>query len=154
MIILVDTNILLRTAKPDDRDHTISETAISSLTNDGHILAVVPQCLYEYYVVATRPVDQNGLGLEPAVAVSAIDQLLSLFRCYRDERAVFELWKSLVDDFQVRGKPAHDARLIAAMKRHEIRHLLTFNGKDFKRYTPDIEIIDPRNLQMPRTKQI
>ncbi|HSK74585.1 MAG TPA: hypothetical protein VK892_22995 [Pyrinomonadaceae bacterium] len=36
------------------------------------------------------------------------------------------------------GKNVHDARLTAAMIKHKISHLLTFNVKDFKRF---VEII-------------
>jgi len=39
------------------------------------------------------------------------------------------------------GKAAHDARLVAAMNRHALSHLLTFNVSDFKRY-PAIQILD------------
>ena len=37
---------------------------------------------------------------------------------------------------------AHDARLVAAMVRHSISHLLTFNEQDFARYN-EIAVIVP-----------
>ncbi|MEK7832647.1 MAG: hypothetical protein AAB401_16260 [Acidobacteriota bacterium] len=40
------------------------------------------------------------------------------------------------------GKPAHDARIVAAMKVHGIAHLLTFNVGDFKRF-PNITVVSP-----------
>jgi len=46
-------------------------------------------------------------------------------------------------DRKVSGKQAHDARLAAAMLRHGLTHLLTFNIEDFKRY-PSINILDPK----------
>jgi predicted nucleic acid-binding protein len=48
----------------------------------------------------------------------------------------------------VSGKPAHDARLVAAMIKHGIVHLLTFNDGDFKRYT-EIVAESPLALQSP-----
>jgi hypothetical protein len=36
--------------------------------------------------------------------------------------------------YQILGKTAHDGRLVAAMQRHSISNLLTFNKGDFARY--------------------
>ena len=56
-----------------------------------------------------------------------LDQLQKQFLFLRDERAVFEHWHDLVSQHEVRGKNAHDARLVAAMRRHGLTHLLTNN---------------------------
>ena len=56
----------------------------------------------------------------------------------------FEPWHQLVEQ-QVLGKNAHDARLIAAMQRHGLTHLLTFNGEDFRRY-PGIQLLAPQEI--------
>ena len=37
---------------------------------------------------------------------------------------------------------AHDARLVAAMRRHGTAHILTFNEIDFRRY-PEITVLTP-----------
>ncbi|MEO8495996.1 MAG: hypothetical protein ABI614_13060 [Planctomycetota bacterium] len=52
-----------------------------------------------------------------------------------DERGVYAEWEQLVGSFDVKGKKSHDARLVAAMLRHGISHILTFNTSDFSRYT-------------------
>jgi hypothetical protein len=39
-----------------------AEAALGQLGNEGHELRVVPQVLYEYWSVATRPAENNGLG--------------------------------------------------------------------------------------------
>jgi predicted nucleic acid-binding protein len=142
MRVLADTNVLLRIAKPDHADHIVALQAVSSLRSRGHRCVMVPQCGYEYYVVATRPKDQNGLGLVPADALHDLTDLMALFRLLRDERAVFDRWLDLMNVHGVRGKPAHDARLVAAMTRHAIAHLLTFNLADFARYA-GITVLDP-----------
>jgi predicted nucleic acid-binding protein len=67
------------------------------------------------------------------------------FRLFRDERAIFEPWHQLVVQYEVLGKNGHDARLVAAMQRHSLTHILTFNGNDFHRY-PGITILDPANV--------
>ena len=72
--------------------------------------------------------------MSPIEAHSELSVIQRLFRLLRDERAVFPLWQQLVVTFEVKGKKAHDARLAAAMQRHAVTHLLTFNTSDFARY--------------------
>ena len=62
-MILLDTNILLRNARVTDPDFATVDTAINKLHADGEILCVVPQNIYEFWAVATRPAVANGLGL-------------------------------------------------------------------------------------------
>lgn len=106
-------------------------------------LCIVPQIHYEFWVAATRPVAQNGLGMTTAEAVSELQKLgPPLFRLFRDERAIYDPWRELVGRYNVQGKQAHDARLVAAMRRHRLTHLLTFNLADFQRYA-GILLVDP-----------
>jgi len=46
---------------------------------------------------------------------------------------------------QVKGKTAHDARLVAAMVWHDLTHLLKFNAADFVRF-PGIEVFTPQQI--------
>jgi len=146
MRILCDTNILIRISQPDHPHHRQTVVAVSKLHAADNTLVTVPQACYEYYVVATRPVAQNGLGLPPDEAVSNVDDLLSLMRLLRDERSIFGFWKKLVRRHEVSGKPAHDARIVAAMQRHGVANLLTCNAKDFRRYD-GITILEPADSE-------
>lgn len=143
MLILVDTNVLLRLAKPNDPEFDTARTAIETLHDRGDDFAIVPQCCYEYYVVATRSEESNGLGMTPDEARAAVEELCSVYRLHRDETGVFDHWLELLARHDVRGKPAHDARLVAAMLRHGVDHILTFNGGDFRRYSDEITILEP-----------
>lgn len=134
MRILIDTNVLLRSAEPGHVHFQCSVDAIDVLRSRGHELVLVPQILYEYWSVATRPVANNGLGLNPAEAAAELATLPRLFRLLKDERGIYMAWNDLVVSYSVRGKQAHDARLAAAIQRHVISHLLTFNTIDFQRY--------------------
>ena len=62
-----------------------------------------------------------------------------------DTLNIFRRWEQLVDRYNVSGKNVHDARLVAAMLEHDISHLLTFNGKDFKRFD-EITVVDPASV--------
>ena len=99
----------------------------------------------EYWVVVTRPVSENGLGMPTADVDKAIGLWLDLFTLFRDERGVFTLWWELAAQHDVKGKAAHDARLVAAMKRHGVEHLLTFNASDFRRYE-GIVLLDSQSV--------
>ena len=135
MRILIDTNILARLAQPAHPHHPGTVRAIEALRGNGDELCVVPQVIYEYWVVCTRPPGENGLGMTTAETRTETAQIKRLFTLFRDERAIFPVWEDLVTSYEVKGKNAHDARLVAAMSRHGLKHLLTFNAPDFSRYS-------------------
>jgi len=145
MRILVDTNILLRAVEPGHAQHAQVIEATDMLRRQGHVLCLVPQNIYEFWVVATRPRDVNGLAMSPTETESAVLKFLRLFTLLRDERTIFEQWFELVVQNEVRGVKAHDARLAAAMQRHGIQHVLTFNAADFQRYS-HISILKPEEV--------
>lgn len=135
MRILLDTNVLLRFVESAHPQSSTSLDAIEMLEDRNHELVIVPQVLYEFWAVATRPQANNGLGMTTSAAMAHVLEIRELFRLLRDERAIYELWEQLVDSLQIKGKPTHDARLAAAMQRHGVTHLLTFNGADFDRFS-------------------
>jgi predicted nucleic acid-binding protein len=55
---------------------------------------------------------------------------------------VYDRWEELVFHYEVMGKPAHDARLVAAMRAHRISTILTFDRSGFLRYE-EIRVIHP-----------
>lgn len=63
MKVLLDTNVLLRLAVVSHPTHAEAVAAVYRIRQRGDQPAIVPQVLYEYWVVATRPTSQNGLGL-------------------------------------------------------------------------------------------
>ena len=145
MKILLDTNVLLRLADAGRDAHMDANDAVNWLAANGYELVLVLQNLYEYWAVATRSVENNGLGMAPPQVDQAISQWLSLFRLLLDERGIFKLWRELVTVHEVKGKTSHDARLVAAMQRHEVAHLLTINRQDFLRFTR-ITTVTPHDI--------
>lgn len=144
MRVLLDTNIIVRAAQPSLPEWPLIDNSLSELINQNAALCIVPQTIYEFWVVATRPTTQNGFGLPPNDAKSLIDSTLDQFTLLRDERGIFDLWSDLVTVHQVSGKGAHDARLVAAMQRHSIANLVTFNEADFKRFP--INVLTPQSI--------
>jgi predicted nucleic acid-binding protein len=63
-----------------------------------------------------------------------VKRICSTFKVVHDSPAAFEIWFELVRANNVKGKPAHDARLVAVMKANEIAEILTFDRAGFGRY--------------------
>jgi predicted nucleic acid-binding protein len=145
MNILLDANVLLRLADPTSATHSIAVTVVSTLRAQGQSLQIVPQCVYEFWVVATRPIASNGLGLSVAECMREVARIKATFHLLDDKPTLFAEWEATVSVFACQGKVAHDARYVAAMRTHGLSHLLTFNGSDFSRY-PGIIALDPNTI--------
>jgi predicted nucleic acid-binding protein len=144
MATLTDTNILLRLLQPHHPHCLIAERALDVLRARKEILYLAAQNLVELWAVATRPIDQNGLGLTIEQAAKELDQIKRLWLLL-PEIPLFQEWERLVRAHRISGKNTHDARIVAAMHVHGIDSILTFNVNDFARYT-DITVIDPATL--------
>jgi hypothetical protein len=91
------------------------------------MLCITPQNLIEFWVVATRPIEVNGLGLSANQGLNELKQIKNTFMVLLGTENIFPIWEGLIRRYQVIGKPAHDARLVAAMIAHGLTHVLTFN---------------------------
>ena len=70
-------------------------------------------------------------------------------RLLPDGLAVHQEWRKLLVVRNGSGAQVHDARLVAAMRVHGVKRILTFNERDFARYD-DIEAIHPRTISEKR----
>jgi predicted nucleic acid-binding protein len=140
--VLIDTNTLLRTLQVQHPQYETVARALETLIARGRELHIVPQNLVELWVVATRPLSQNGLGLSTPEAAAELARLKSMFPLLADTPAIYPVWESLVIQYRVSGKPAHDARLVAAMHVHGLTTILTFDRTGFARYA-GIEVLHP-----------
>ena len=145
-MILLDTNLLIRMTRPIDPRCGVARAAIQTLRGRGERLIVVPQNLYEFWAVATRPVGAppaggNGLGMTPAQAAQWLRFFQRRFAFLPDHDQLSKLWLALVEAHGVTGFRAHDVRLVAAMQSYGITHLLTFNIGHF-RGVP-VTVVDP-----------
>lgn len=144
--MLVDTSALLRTLQPRHPQLEIVRSAIKVLTARGRELHIVPQILVELWVVATRPFEQNGLGLTLEQTSAELQRIKSIFILLPEMPAIYPAWEALVTRHAVSGKPAHDARLVAAMQVHGLTAVLTFDKTGFTRF-PGIEVIHPADVR-------
>lgn len=132
--MLVDTSVLVRTLQPHHSLYPLADGAISRLRIEQRRLHLVPQNFVELWVVATRPASQNGLGMPVSEVVAELARLKNFFTVLPENDDIYPAWERLVVEYQVVGKPAHDARLVAAMLVHGITDILTFDKTGFTRY--------------------
>ncbi len=145
MRVLVDTNILLRSAQPNHPLCSQATHAVSKLIRQNNSAFICSQIIAEFWNVATRPADRNGLGLsqeEVLREVSSIERFLTLLP---DIPAIYPAWKEIVKEHKVQGVKVYDARLVAIMTVHAIDSVLTFNAADFKRYR-NVTALSPDSL--------
>jgi predicted nucleic acid-binding protein len=146
MRILVDTNILLRATQRSHQAGRVAINAIKILHRQQRVLCLAPQNIIEFWNVCTRPVDVNGLGLSVAGTDRYVRKLRQMFTVIHDSPQTFEQWHELVIQYGVIGAKVHDARLVAVMKIHGIKSILTFNEKDFARFE-GITAINPAMIR-------
>lgn len=146
MAYLSDTSIVLRLAQPHLPIYQTVFQALAKLSRSGEQIVVVPQILVEFWVVATRPTNVNGLEMTTDKAEKELENLQNLFTVLPENEKIFDEWKTIVAKYKVSGKVAHDARIVAAMKTHKIENILTLNPNDFKRFT-EITAIRPQDIQ-------
>ena len=142
---LIDTNVLLRFVKADDRDYSVVRSAISRLWVAGDELFYTSQNLAEFWSTCTRSVERNGYGLTIAEADRRARLIEEQFSLLVDSSLVHKIWRELVVVHAVSGVQVYDARLVAAMSVHQISNILTFNTRDFVRYS-QITAIAPEAL--------
>ena len=146
MAYLLDTNILIRTISPNDPMHIETVAAIDILNASREQVVIAPQNLIELWNVCTRPTEKNGLGFTPERTKAEVDRLKRLFIFIPDTPAIFPEWERLVTTYEVKGTKVHDTRLVAFMLVHRLSQILTFNVKDFRRFSLEITPVSPKEI--------
>ncbi len=151
-LYLLDTNILMRLSERASPMHTEAKNACRALAVSGAIVFITAQNLIEFWSVATRPIQQNGLGLTAAQAAAEIEKHKAAFRLLPDAPNVLTFWETLALRYNVQGAQVHDARLAAVALAYQVPNFLTFNGRHFARFAPEgLAVIDPANVPIPQT---
>ncbi|MHB8500410.1 MAG: type II toxin-antitoxin system VapC family toxin [Candidatus Acidiferrales bacterium] len=145
MRVLLDTNILLRTAQPNHSLCPQATHAVSKLIRQKEAVFICPQNITEFWNVATRAIEQNGLGWSPEEVLQEVGSMEKLLNLLPDVPAIYTAWKQLVSTYRIHGVKVHDARLVAIMNVYSVESILTFNSVDFERFK-SITVIHPSSL--------
>jgi hypothetical protein len=110
--------------------------------NQAIPLAASTQVFREYLVVATRPVEVNGMGLGLDEALANLSVFRGRMRLLLENEQAWDRLRTLLSKYGCLGKQIHDANLVATSLASGIARLVTANVEDFRRFKPEIEIID------------
>ena len=142
MDYLVDTNVLLRTVDARAVQHESAKQAIYHLSLQKNRIFITAQTLIEFWAVATRPVESNGLGWNYERAIQELGEIQRRFPLLPDSPVILQEWLRLLAATRFAGKRVHDARLAAVMLAHGVTHLLSFNVEHFNTF-PGIVVVSP-----------
>lgn len=137
--VLVDTNFVISiVARADIKTTLLLEQLIAS----GNTLVCCRQSIFEFWAVATRPVESNGLGKTPAEAQLEIEEIQRSFRLEDDPVDLLQTWLKLCMHHSVRGKPSHDARLVAFAVGNGIDKIASLDRQIYSRFS-EVHTITP-----------
>src|ERR1700679_2307427 len=134
-LFLLDTNVLIRWVQHEASEYSLIKNSIQHLVNAGGAPCYTAQNLSEFWNVLTRPVKNNGYELSIEQADARAKYIETSLQLLLDNHDVYRVWRDLLVAHSIRGVQVHDARLVAAMQVHGVRKILTFNTRDFARYT-------------------
>ena len=130
-LIFIDTNVLLTATDESRQSHQIARRLITESGTRGFHLSVSGQILREYLVVATRPLNANGLGFTTKDAMSNVKTFLGHVECLEEVKSSALKLLEITEILQLRGKRIHDANILATMLVHGVQCLVTDNLADF-----------------------
>jgi predicted nucleic acid-binding protein len=91
-MILLDTNIVIHGNQPGSPHYNTITQRLIEFAENAEDLIICPQVLYELYVVATRPIAQNGLGISSDEASAKIENLIDTYTFINDPDNLFSTW--------------------------------------------------------------
>jgi predicted nucleic acid-binding protein len=139
--LVLDTNILLAATDQGRAEHLDAVTALNEWPTSGTSLYTTGQIMREYLSVATRPVQQNGLGLARTDAVANVRAMRTRMRFLPEHDKVNDRLLELIERVECTGKQVHDANLVATVLMHGLNTIVTMNTDDFARFADHVRVI-------------
>ena len=141
-IAFIDTNVLLAATDTGRPEHSAAAKVFVDYPEDGVHLAVSGQVVREYLAVATRPAEANGLGLDVAEVLENIEEIRGRTVFLDESRDTTDELIRLVAEHHVMGKRIHDAHIVATMRSHGVKYLITLNERDFSGFD-EVMVVAP-----------
>lgn len=139
--VMLDTNVLLAATDEGRAEHRNALKVVNEWAAGHTDLCTSGQVLREYLSVATRPVEQNGLGLNLTDALGNVRAIRERTTLLAEDSKVAGRLLGLLADVGCRGKQVHDANLVATMLVHGIATVVTMNLEDFSRFERHVGLI-------------
>ena len=138
--VFVDTNNLVHANDEDSAFHADARARLTELDSSGCDLRINRQVLREYAVVVGRKMHEKN-AFDAKALTADLSRFETEFLVADEDQEVTAQLKKLINSHAVKGKPVHDANIVATMLTHGITRLLTQNEGDFTRYRPLIEVL-------------
>lgn len=142
MAVALDANLLLHAANRDSRHHASAESTLRALIEEDEVTYLFWPVILAFVRIATHPgVFRQPLAYEQAVA--NVEQLLRSPTVRSPSESV-NFWRSMrsaADRVNPRGNLWTDAHIVALMKEHGVRTIIT-NDRDFRKFD-GIRVVDP-----------
>ena len=84
--VLVDTNVLLRRTQPSHPSHAVAVESMARLLASGEPVHYTLQNIAEFWNVATRPAERNGLGFSAAASLAEVEKIEAALELCRIRR--------------------------------------------------------------------
>jgi predicted nucleic acid-binding protein len=94
MSVLIDTNVLLRRAQPSQPFHNAVVESVARYLARDETVFFTPQNIIEFWSVATRPVENNGLGLRHELVMAEIGAIEAFLALLSDSR--LSIWNETI----------------------------------------------------------
>jgi predicted nucleic acid-binding protein len=134
--VLVDTNVLLEATDEGRRFHGRALNLFRTAYDDGVDLYLGTQVIREYLVVATRPIENNGLGMTTHTALDNIKRFRRRCSLVAETVQAGELFMEWAEKYETRGKKLHDLQILATASVAGMHALITANEKDYPKSSP------------------
>jgi len=139
----LDTNILLSATDAKRSFHDECLRLVEDSSQQGAHIAISGQTLREYHVVATRPVESNGFGMNPRLALDNARAFMDRCVFCEEGESTYRQLRELLNQSNLKGKKTHDANIIATMHSNRIERLVTLNPRDFSMFK-SVRIFSPK----------
>ncbi len=90
---LVEANGVLRIAQQGQRINRDGRDWVHSLLRRKETVRIVAQVMDEFWVVATRPMANHGLGMTPETVRRKLEKAESFFELLPDTAAIYGEWR-------------------------------------------------------------
>ncbi|MCP4136080.1 MAG: type II toxin-antitoxin system VapC family toxin [bacterium] len=135
-IYFIDTNILVYATLEDfdEKKHKLSKGALEKKYEQGAQYYISTQILRELYAIITNNKYLSN-PLSPETAKDVISYYQSEFNLLLITKDVISRLLEIVSGKNIKGQKIHDATIAATMIEHDINNIITFNDKDFRKFT-------------------
>jgi predicted nucleic acid-binding protein len=139
--VMLDTTVLLAATDETRAEHRDALTVLNDWAAVRTDLCTSGQILREYLAVATRPAENNGLGLDLADALGNVRAIRERTTLLAEDSKVADRLLGLLADVECRGRQVHDANVVATMLVHGIGTVVTMNLDDFARFAGQVSLV-------------